>query len=39
MSSLGDLPRKAANPPIMSDSNCPPSGSSKMQDNKLLMLR
>jgi len=39
MSSLADLPRKAANTPIMSESNCPAVGLSKMQDKQLLMLR
>jgi len=39
MSSLADLPRKAANIAIMSDSNCPSFGLSKMQDKKSLTLR
>jgi len=39
MSSLADFPLKAANAPILSDSNCPAFGLSKMQDKKLLTLR
>jgi len=39
MSSLPDLPRKATNIAIMSDSNCPAFGLSKMQRKKLLTLR
>ena len=39
MSSLADLPRMAANPPIMSESNCPAFGLSMMQDKRLLKLR
>jgi len=39
MSSLADLPRKAANTLIMSESNCPAFGLSKMQVKKLLTLR
>jgi len=39
MSSLIYLPRKATNIAIMSDSNCPAFGLSKMQDKKSLMLR
>jgi len=39
MSSLAHLPRKAADTPIMSESNCGAFGLSKMQDNKLLTLR
>jgi len=38
MSSLADLPRKAANTPIMSESYCPAFGLSKMQDKELLTL-
>ena len=38
MLSLANMPRKAANTPIMSESNCPAFGSSEMQDKKLLML-
>jgi len=36
MLSLADLPRKAANTPIMSESNYPAFRFSKMQDKKLL---
>jgi len=39
MSSLPDLARKATNIAIMSESNCPAFGLSKMQDKKLLTLR
>jgi len=38
MSSLADLPRKSANTPIMSESNCPAFGLSMLQDKKLLTL-
>jgi len=38
MSSLPDLPRKATNIAIMSVSNCPAFGLSKMQDKKSLTL-
>jgi len=38
MPSLTDLARKVANTPIMSESNCPAFGLSKMQDKKLLTL-
>jgi len=38
MLSLQDLPRKATNIAIMSDSNCPAFGLYKMQDKKLLTL-
>jgi len=39
MSFLADWPRKAANTPIMSESNYPAFGLSKIQDKKLLTLR
>jgi len=38
MSSLADLPRKAANTQIISESNYPVFGLSKMQDKKSLTL-
>jgi len=39
MSSLADLPRRAANTLIMNESNYPAFGLSKMQDKQLLTLR
>jgi len=38
MSSLSDVPRTAANTPIMSESNSPVFGLSKMQDKEMLTL-
>jgi len=38
MSSLADLPSMATNTLIMSESNCPAFGLSKMQDKQLLTL-
>ena len=38
MSSLSDVPRTAANTPIISESNSPVFGLSKMQDKEMLTL-